>query len=154
MKCAGVNDLFGPLPDLSEISANCPLVAAGTSGVPDHHRLVHPAPIEVGAYRSLEVVDEGMHLLIRRRPIELALAVLDVPIERCKGRIDQFGHVKCTPCLSRDNHPHRRCVPITKVSRRWAGELRVMTGTRPVPRPLVSMSLNHNSAKSNLATVV
>src|SRR5580765_7506868 len=34
-----------------------------------------------------------MHLLIRRRPVELALVVLDVSVERGDRRIDQPGHI-------------------------------------------------------------
>ena len=42
--------------------------------LPDGHRLVHPAAVEVRADRPLEVVDERVHLLVGRRPVELAVA--------------------------------------------------------------------------------
>src|SRR5262249_44081567 len=56
------------------------------------HRLVHPAPVEVGACGTHEVVDELVHLLVRRRPVEPALPVLDIAVERGDRGVDQSGH--------------------------------------------------------------
>ena len=58
----------------------------------ESHHLVHPAPVEVGADRPLEVVDEGMHLLVRRSPVEVAVLVRDVAVERRDRRVDQLRH--------------------------------------------------------------
>jgi hypothetical protein len=52
----------------------------------------NPAPVQVRANRPLEVVDERVHFLVRRRPIEPALRVLDVAVERRDHRVDQLGH--------------------------------------------------------------
>jgi len=57
-----------------------------------HHHLVHPSPVEVGADRPLEVVDEGVDLLVRLSPIELAVLIGYVADERRERRVDQFGH--------------------------------------------------------------
>ena len=53
----------------------------------------------MGADGPLEVVDERVHLLIRLRPAEFALLVLDVAVERRDRRIDQPGHPKPPPAL-------------------------------------------------------
>ena len=82
-----------PPPATSPRSPACG--AAGRRGravsQPDHH-LVHPAPVEVGADRPLEVVDEGVHLGVRLGPVEAAVLVGDVPVERGDRRVDQLGH--------------------------------------------------------------
>src|SRR6476659_2716358 len=46
----------------------------------------------MSADRPLEVVEEGVHLLVRPRPVELAGRVLDVAVERGERRVDQLGH--------------------------------------------------------------
>src|SRR6476619_8082760 len=46
----------------------------------------------MSADRPLEVVEEGVHLLVRPRPVELAVLVLDVAVERGERRVDQLGH--------------------------------------------------------------
>ena len=56
------------------------------------NRLAVPRPVQsvVGA---LEIVDEGMRLVIRRRSVELSLSVLEELVERAGYRIDQLAHV-------------------------------------------------------------
>ena len=51
----------------SRVTAGCSPRAAS---LPVHHRLVHPAPVQVGADRPLEVVDEREQLLVGGRPVE------------------------------------------------------------------------------------
>src|SRR6266851_5136822 len=58
----------------------------------DGRHLIHPASVHVRASRPLEVVDEGMDLLVRRSPIEVAVLVRNVAVERGDRRIDQPGH--------------------------------------------------------------
>jgi len=88
----GVHDLLGRLPDLREVLNEGRLVRHGVRALPVDHRLVHPAPVEVGANRPLEVIDEGMHLLVRRSPVEVAVLVRYVAVERDDRRVDQLGH--------------------------------------------------------------
>src|SRR5215210_3678336 len=72
-----------------------PLVYEGVRSVPVEHHLIHPAPVEVGADRPLEVVDEGVHLLVRRSPVEVAVLVRYVAVERRDRQVDKLGH--CEP---------------------------------------------------------
>ena len=51
----------------------------------------------MGAGGPLEVVDERVHLLIQRPPVEFALLVLDVAVGRRDRRIDQVGHLNLLP---------------------------------------------------------
>ena len=89
----GVHDLVGRLPDLRVVPDDGRLVGEG-DGLPVGHHLVHPAPVEVGADRPLEVVDEAVHLLVRRGPVEVAVVVRDVAVERRERRVDQLGHAE------------------------------------------------------------
>jgi hypothetical protein len=47
----------------------------------------------VRADRSHEVVDKGVYLLVGRGPVELAVLVGDIAVERRDRRVDQLGHV-------------------------------------------------------------
>src|SRR5207248_1338102 len=76
LKCPGVHDLLRRPPDRGEVPAHHRRIRAAAGGLPEGHRLVYPAAIEVGADRPLEVVYEGMHLVVRGGPIEPALFVL------------------------------------------------------------------------------
>ena len=60
--------------------------------LPGEHHLVQPPPVEVRPDRPLEVVDERVHLLVRLAPVELAVLVRDVAVERGDRRVDQLGH--------------------------------------------------------------
>src|SRR5437762_1840506 len=59
--------------------------------LPDRHRLVRPAPIEIRADGAQNVADESKHLIVRRRPFEVAV-IGDVAIKRSWRSVDQFGH--------------------------------------------------------------
>ena len=109
----GVHDLVGGLPYLREVLYEGQLVGEGVRGLPVDHHLVHPAPVEVGADRPLEVVDEGVHLLVRLSPVEVAVLVRDVAVERRDRRVDQLGHGERLPSLRRVDSerldkPHQR----------------------------------------------
>ena len=84
-----VHDLVGRPPDCAKSPP--PTAHRPASGLPEDHRLVHPAPVEVGADRPLEVVDEGVHLLVGRGPVEVAVVVRDVAVERRDRRVDQLA---------------------------------------------------------------
>jgi hypothetical protein len=86
-----VHDLVRRLPYLREILHVGRLVGEGERLPRDHH-LVYPAPVEVGADRPLEVVDEGVDLLVRLSPVEVAFLVRHVAVERRDRRVDQFRH--------------------------------------------------------------
>src|SRR5207247_3372724 len=92
--------------------------------LPVDHHLVHPAPVEVGADPPLELVDEGVHLLIRRGPVEVAVLVRHVAVERRDRRVAQLGHGEPpsrTLIASRNQHKkHRYVPPIQPVVQRWA----------------------------------
>ena len=60
--------------------------------LPEGHRLVHPAPVEVRPDRALEVVHERVHLVVGRRPAEAAVAVGHVAVERRDRGVDQPRH--------------------------------------------------------------
>jgi len=45
------------------------------------------------ADRALEIVDERVHLLVRRSPVEVAVLVRRVSVEGGDRRVDQLGHV-------------------------------------------------------------
>jgi len=84
----GVHDRVGRVPYLREVAHEGPLVG---KGLPGDHDLIHAAPVEIGAYRPLEVVDEGVHLLVRLSPVEVAVLVGDVAVQRRDRRVDQLG---------------------------------------------------------------
>jgi hypothetical protein len=63
----------------------------------DRH-LVHPAPVEVGADRPLEVVDEAVHFLVRRSPVEITVLIRCVAVERGSRQSKPLGvsALRCT----------------------------------------------------------
>jgi hypothetical protein len=63
----GVHDLLRRPPDLGVVPAHRPAIGAGDYGLPEDHRLVHPATVKVGADRPLEIVDESVDLFIGHR---------------------------------------------------------------------------------------
>ena len=87
----GVHDLLGAAPDLRVVAHHGGL-AVGRHRLPDDHDLVHPAAVEVGPDRPLVVVDERVDLVVGRRPVEVAVLVGDVAVERGDRRVDQLGH--------------------------------------------------------------
>jgi len=89
----GVHDLVGRLPDPREVPNVIRLVGDGVRRLPVGHHLVHAAPKEVGADRPLELVDDGMHLVVGFGPVEVAVVVGDVAVERRDRRVNQPPHV-------------------------------------------------------------
>src|SRR5215211_2121689 len=87
----GVHDLLGRPPYLREVLLDW-MVRNGVGGLPVDHRLVHPAAEEVGADRPGEVVDEGVRVLGRLGPVEVAVLVRYVAVERHDRRGYQLGH--------------------------------------------------------------
>jgi hypothetical protein len=61
-------------------------------GLPCNQHFVHPAPQEIGADRPRQVVDERVHFPVRLGPVEVAVPVRDVPVERHDRRVDQLRH--------------------------------------------------------------
>src|ERR1035437_4050301 len=45
LKRPGVHDLLSCPPDPSKVPDHCRLIGLGAHGLPEHHRLVHPAPV-------------------------------------------------------------------------------------------------------------
>ena len=56
------------------------LVSVGC-GLPEDHRLIQAASVEIGADRALKFVDEAEVLLIRGTKINATVPVLDVTVE-------------------------------------------------------------------------
>src|SRR5947209_5909548 len=53
---------------------------------------IHPAPVQIGADRTLQVVDERVHLGVRGGPVEVSVGIRDVTVKGGDRRIDQLGH--------------------------------------------------------------
>jgi hypothetical protein len=87
----GVHDLLSRPPYLHEVLLDW-MVRHGVGGLSVDHRLVHPAAVEVGADRPLEVVDEGVRVLGRLGPVKVAVLVRYLAVERGDRRGDQLGH--------------------------------------------------------------
>src|SRR3954453_4098405 len=87
-----IHDLVGRLPNLSEIPRDLRPSREGGVSFPDGHRLVHPAPVKIGADRALEGVDEPVHLLAGRSPVEVAILVRHVAVEGGDRGVAQLGH--------------------------------------------------------------
>src|SRR5215208_2148411 len=87
----GVHDLVGGLPYLPEFAHQRRPLAERGVGLPADHRLVHPAPVEVGAEGPVEVVDEGMHLIVWDGPVEVAVLVRYIAVERRDHRVDELS---------------------------------------------------------------
>src|SRR5438128_85634 len=85
------DDLVGGSPDLRVVAHECRLVLEWQRFPRDHH-LVHAPAVEVGTGRTLEVVHEAVHLLVRRGPVEVPALVGDVSIERSDRVVDETGH--------------------------------------------------------------
>ena len=77
---------------LNEWAARRANGATTRGGLPDNHQLVHSASVEVGAEEPLQVVDEGEYLLVWHCPVEVAVLVRYVAVERRDRRVDQLGH--------------------------------------------------------------
>src|SRR5205823_117635 len=68
-----VHDLVSRLPDPGVVPHNWLLTGIGRCGLPVAHDVVHPAAVEVGADWPLEIVHEGVDLLVWRSPVEVAV---------------------------------------------------------------------------------
>src|SRR5262249_10226841 len=73
-----------------------------------------------------EIIDELVLRLVGLAPVELALLVLDVAVERCRGDVDELGrHLLCSfPVVTRDRYPPRRSITCihpspARCSQRW-----------------------------------
>src|SRR4029453_11554362 len=122
-------------------------VGEGERGLPEGYDLVHAASVEVGADGPLEVVDEGVDLLVRLGPVEVAVLVGHAAVERLDRRVDQLGHGE--PSLDRPTYragvTRRRSSPARTAPPRWwtagrdrcreAGSPRPAPGRRRSPRP-------------------
>src|SRR6266508_4087468 len=80
-------------------------------GLPGKHHLIHPAAVEVGADRTLEFVDEGVYLLVRLGPVEVAGLIGNVAVERRDRRVDQLRHSE--PPLASESRAPASCLPFT-----------------------------------------
>ena len=89
---ARVHDLVHRLPDLGVVLHLRVGTRVIAHGLPDRHRLVHAPAVEGRGGPPLEVVDEGVHLRVRCRPVEAALLVLDEAVERGERRVDELAH--------------------------------------------------------------
>ena len=69
-------------------------------GFPDGHRFVEAPPVEVGADGAHEVGDEREDFVVGLGPVETAVLVLDVAVERHVRYVDQLGHAVSLPSLS------------------------------------------------------
>ena len=87
-----VHDLVGRLPYPRKVLRRGRMVEDGVRRLPVDHHFIHPASVEVRPDPALEVVDEGVHLLVRRSPIEAAALVCHVAVERSDRRVDQLNH--------------------------------------------------------------
>ena len=86
-----IDDLVRRLPDLLVVANNGRFVSH-LHRLPGHHHLVHTAAQQVRADGALELVDEGVHLFVGRRPIEAAVPVRHVAVQRHDRRVDEPGH--------------------------------------------------------------
>jgi hypothetical protein len=86
------DDLVALAPDLRVVAHQRVRVV---HRLPRGEHLVHAAPEQVRADRALEVVHERMHLLVRERPVPLALLVGDVEVERRDRAVDELA--TCQP---------------------------------------------------------
>ena len=86
------HDLVRRLPEPGEVQDVGRVAGLFVQGLPDGHHLVHPPPVKMGAQRPHQVVDEGVHLLVRLGPVEAPGRILDVAVQRHERRVDQLGH--------------------------------------------------------------
>ena len=88
----GVDDLLRGLPHPGELRAELRVGGESGIGLPDRHRLVEAPPVEVRVDRAHEVGDERELLVVGLGPVEATLLVLDEPVERHVGHVDQLPH--------------------------------------------------------------
>ena len=98
----GVDDLISGAPYGREFRYERWLVVR-LKGVPSGHDFIHAATIEIRTDRAFEEVDEGVQLFVWLGPVEDAVLVGYVAVERHDDRIDQFRHGE--PCCGRSKPP-------------------------------------------------
>src|SRR5207237_7139817 len=86
-----VHDLVRRLPDLCVLTDECRLVGRVHGGLPEDHRLVHAAPVEICADRALLRIDEAVDLFVGCRPVEVAARIGDVTVNRRDRRVEERG---------------------------------------------------------------
>src|SRR5256885_9242105 len=86
-----VHDLVRRLPDLCVLTDECRLVGRVQGGLPEDHRLVHAAPVEICADRALLRIDEAVDIFVGCRPVEVAARIGDVTVNRRDRRVDELG---------------------------------------------------------------
>jgi len=94
------DDLLGRPPDRCEVRGHGVFVR-DVEGFPGDHHLVEPTSVQLRPDRAHEVVDHRMDVVVGDTPVEVAVAVRDVAVERCDHRIDQLRH--SSPPLPRSN---------------------------------------------------
>jgi len=106
-------------------------IAADAHGLPIHHRLVHTSPVEVGANRPLEVIDEAaVRFGMPMGPIELADVVgLDVAAHVGQIIAEELG--RPPPDLAR----LRELVAAKKLGRKSGAGFYVWQDGKPVKSP-------------------
>ena len=134
-----VHDLLGGLPDLRVVPEDGLLAGEGVRVLPDDQHLVHATPQEVRADRPLEVVDERVHFLVRRRPIELAVLVRDVAVQRRDRGVDQLRHSASSSPLTRNAQRLRHAAELDGEATHHS-EPSELGGPRRSARPRSSLS--------------
>lgn len=89
---AGVDDLVECPPHLSEVGLRRRQSGFLADRLPDRHRLVHAPAVEAGTNGPFELVDERMHTGVGNRPINAAVGVFDVAVQRRDRGADELGH--------------------------------------------------------------
>src|SRR5579885_1072320 len=87
-----IDDLVGRLPDPREVIRGRREAGNDFWRLPNRHRFVLLASIEIRADRAVEIGNERKCLLAWRRPIEVAV-IRDIAIQRRRRSVDQFGHL-------------------------------------------------------------
>src|SRR4051812_5652588 len=88
----GIDNLVRSLPDAGELVPQARLRGQGGVGLPDGHRFVHTAAVEICAGGAHEISDEREELVVGRGPVEVTVRVLDVAVERDVRDVNQLGH--------------------------------------------------------------
>src|SRR5215813_10160325 len=118
----GIDDLVGRLPDPREVHhGRCP-TRNDVWRLPNRHRLVNLASVEIDADGALEIVDESKYLVVRRRPIVGAGFIRDIAIQRRRHKVDQFGHRAASVSVEGASADSRQA-PDTSINRRLSSSL-------------------------------
>src|SRR5262249_37881130 len=88
----GIDDLVGGLPDPCEVQRGRRPTWNDVWRLPNRHRLVHLASIEIHADGAHDIADESKFLLVGCRPIGVAGFISDIAIQRRRRSVGQIGH--------------------------------------------------------------